>query len=208
MKLEKHEWRKLQGTLIVLVGVIIAVAALLAIAQYYRGLQQQAIKSQQNLLNSAKQRYLSSGIEKESITKNLPLYKELINEGFIGEERRLAWVEELRNQHLNKKLFTIKYNIGKQEPYKPTFINNYGDFLLNRSIMKLEFDMLHEEDLLNLTESLSNKSTGEFILRDCEISRLNNGAAVSNQLIANLHAKCEIDWLTLREPGNAQVIKP
>ena len=67
--------------------------------------------------------------------------------------------------------------------------------------MKLDLDMLHEGDILKLTESLSADNTAPFMLRDCEITRLNAGGALSNQLIANLHAQCELDWLTMREPA-------
>jgi hypothetical protein len=46
------------------------------------------------------------------------------------------------------------------------------------------------------------------MLRDCEINRLNAGGAISKQLIANLHAKCELDWLTLHEPATIQPATP
>ncbi|MDO9204776.1 MAG: hypothetical protein Q7T42_04785 [Methylotenera sp.] len=206
MKLDKQDWRKLQTTLIVLVAVVIVALVLIALAQNYSVQQEQAMQAQQNLLNSAKQRYQSSGIEKATIAEYLPQYQALINKGLVGEERRLEWVDELRTQHKNNKLFSIKYSIGLQEAYKPSFAPNLGGFVLNRSVMTLDLDMLHEEDILQLTEALSRKNKEVFMLRDCEITRLNAGGNLSNQLIANLHAKCELDWLTLREPAPIQVI--
>jgi hypothetical protein len=125
----------------------------------------------------------------------------LISKGFVGEEQRIAWVEHLREQHKTQKLFGIKYSISPQEKYTPAFAANLGGFTLNRSVMKLELDMLHEGDLLQLTEALSIENSAPFILRDCEMNRLNSGS----QLIANLHALCELDWLTLREPAAVQV---
>ncbi len=204
MKLEKQEWKKLQTPLITL-GLTIAITALLfTLAQTYSNTQEEALKNQQNQLNSARQRYQSSGAEKDMITEFLPKYQALINKGFIGEERRIEWVEELRVQHKSLKLFDIKYNIGPQEDYKPIFASNLGGFVLHRSIMKLELDMLHEGDILQLTESLSAKNITPFMLRDCEITRPNSSAALNKQLIANMHALCELDWLTLREPTNGQ----
>ena len=208
MQLDKQDWRKLQSTLIVLAAVIIAILALLVWVQNYSSQQEQAVKTQQNLLNSAKQRFQSSGIEKATITEYLPQYQSLIDKGFVGEERRLEWVSDLRAQHKNYKLFSIKYSIGLQEPFKPVFATNTGGFVLNRSIMSLDLDMLHEEDILQLTEGLSSKTGEVFMLRDCEITRLNAGGALSNQLIPNQHAKCELDWLTLREPAPIQVVTP
>ena len=208
MKLEKQDWQRLQVTISLLVVVVIAVIVLFALAQKFTSEQEKAMQQQQNLLNSARQRYQSSGIEKQIMTEYLPQYQALINKGLVGEERRLEWVDELRKQHQLNKLFSIKYSIGLQEPYKPSFVTNLGGFVLNRSIMTLDLDMLHEEDILQLTEGLSSKTGEVFMLRDCEITRLNAGGALSNQLIPNQHAKCELDWLTLREPAPIQTTAP
>ena len=205
MSLEKQDWQKLQTPLLILAAVIMAVISLFGAAQYFNQNQEAALQNQQSLLNAARQRYQLSGAEKDMITEYLPKYQMLISKGFIGEEQRIEWVEHLREQHKIQKLFGIKYSISPQEKYTPAFAANLGGFTLNRSVMKLELDMLHEGDLLQLAEALSAESSAPFILRDCEINRLNPGSQLSNQLIANLHALCELDWLTLREPAAVQV---
>jgi len=206
MKLEKKDWQTLQTPIFILAAVTAAVISLFTAAQYFNTNQEQALLNQQNQLNAARQRYQSSGAEKAMITEYLPRYQALIIKGFVGEERRIEWVEALREQHKNHKLFGIKYGISHQEKYTPVFAANLGGFTLNRSVMKLDLDMLHEGDLLQLTESLNTKNTAPFILRDCEITRLNPAGQISNQLIANLHAQCELDWLTLREPASIHEI--
>lgn len=208
MKLDKKDWQKLQAPLLVLAAVIAAVISLFASAQYFNANQQFVLQNQQNLLNAARQRYLSSGAEKAMITEYLPRYQALISKGFVGEERRIEWVEALREQHKNHKLFGIQYSISHQEKYTPAFVANLGGFALSRSVMKLDLDMLHEGDLLQLTESLNTQDNAPFILRDCEIVRLNLSGQMNNQLIANLHAQCELDWLTLREPAAIQTVVP
>ena len=201
MKLDSQDWLKLQTPLGMLGLVLMLIALMLAFAQNYNTAQEQLLQSQQNLLSAARQRYQSSGMEKETIKEYLPQYQALINKGFVGEERRIEWVEALREQHKSNKLFGIKYSISQQQEYKPSFAPSVGGFMLHRSIMKLDLDMLHEGDILKLTESLSAENTAPFMLRDCEITRLNASGALSNQLIANLHAQCELDWLTMREPA-------
>lgn len=208
MKLDKQDWLKLKTPLIVLGAVIVVTATLFVLAQTYTAGQELALKTQQNQLNAARQRYQSSGAEKDTIAEYLPQYQLLISKGFIGEERRIEWVEELRTQHKNHKLFGIQYNISQQTEYKPTFATSLGGFLLHRSVMKLDLDMLHEGDILQLTESFNAKNYAPFMLRDCEITRLNPAAAMSSQLIANLHVQCELDWFTMREPAGVQVVTP
>lgn len=205
MSLEKKDWQKLKAPLLILAVVTLAVISLFGAAYYFNQNQEIALQNQQNLLNSARQRYQLSGAEKDMIIDFLPKYQMLISKGFVGEEQRIEWVEHLRQQHKMQKLFSIKYSISPQEKYTPPFAANLGGFTMNRSVMKLELDMLHEGDLLRLTEALNAENSAPFILRDCEINRLNPGSQLSNQLTANMHALCELDWLTLREPAAAQV---
>lgn len=206
MKLEPKDWKKLQIPLAILSVVIVIVIACIVLAQQYKAEQQLALLKQQSELNAARQRYQSSGLEKDIITEYLPQYQVLINKGFVGEEHRIEWVESLREQHKKHKLFGIQYSIQQQEKYAPAFIPNLGGFTLNRSVMQFELDMLHEGDLLQLTESLGSANAAALILRDCEITRLNDNGVLSVQLIANLHAQCELDWLTLREPAPIQAV--
>ncbi len=206
MKLEKQDWQNLQTPLLILAAVIMAVVSLFSFAQYFNAKQKVALQNQQNQLNTARQRYLSSGAEKDMIVEYLPKYQALISKGFVGEEQRIEWVENLRGQHNKFKLFGIKYSISHQEKYTPAFAANLGGFSLNRSVMKLEFDMLHEGDLLQLTEALAAENSTPFMLRDCEINRLNSNSQFNNSLSANLHAQCELDWLTLREPATTQTL--
>ena len=205
MSLEKQDWQKLKAPLLILAAVTLAVIFLFGAAYYFNQNQEVALQNQQNLLNAARQRYQLSGAEKDMIIDYLPKYQMLISKGFVGEEQRIEWVEHLRQQHKTQKLFGIKYSISPQEKYTPAFAANLGGFTMNRSIMKLELDMLHEGDLLRLTEALSSENAAPFILRDCKVNRLNPGSQLSNQLTANMHALCELDWLTLREPAAAQV---
>lgn len=207
MKLTSKDWQELKAPLFILFGVLVGLALLIGFAHYYSQQQQKALENQKNQLNAARQHYLSSGSEKDIITEYLPKYQKLINKGFVGEEHRIEWVDELRSEHQQHKLFGIKYNISQQEEYKPTFALNLGGFALHRSVMKLELDMLHEGDILKLTESMAAKDTASFMLRDCEIVRLNN-STVFNQLIPNLHAQCDLDWLTIHEPASTQVQVP
>ena len=124
MKLESSDWKKLQTTLIILGVVIATILSCITLAHQYQVEQAQALLNQQNQLSAARQRYQSSGLEKEMITEFLPQYQALINKGFVGEERRIEWVENLRQQHKNHKRFGIKYSIKQQEKYTPAFATN------------------------------------------------------------------------------------
>ena len=170
MTLNQQDWRKLQTPILALGGALVLVGLLASLADQYRTKNEAALQMQQNLLSGARNKFQSSGQEKETIIQYLPTYNDLLAKGFIGEERRIEWIEQLRQLHAQHKLFSIDYQIGLQENYKPSFITNMGSFVLHRSTMKLNMDMLHEGDLLNLLDGLHEQAT-PFIVRDCEIKR-------------------------------------
>ena len=199
MTLTQQDWSKLRYPILALGGALVIVGLLVSLADQYRTKNETALQTQQNLLNQARQKFQSSGQEKETIMQYLPAYNDLLENGFIGEERRIEWVERLRQIHTQHKLFSIDYQIDLQEEYKPSFLPNLGTFALHRSVMKLNLGMLHEGDLLSLLDGLHEQTT-PFIVRDCEISRPVGAVVNTKSLASNLKAACEIDWLTLRDP--------
>jgi hypothetical protein len=201
MKISPQDWLRLRAPLLLLVVVLVGMGLLVFYSLQQKELANQALEAQTNQLNQARQRYLSSGQEKATIIQNLPHYQALIQKGFVGEEHRIEWVDALRQIHAQQKLFNINYNIGAQEEYHPSFINNMGGFKLYRSVMKLELSMLHEGDLLTLMQGLGEQQGAPFMVRQCELTRQN--AVIGSTFSPNLRADCELDWLTIREPQSA-----
>ena len=199
MSLTPQDWRKLRYPIIGLGAALVLVGLLVSFADQYRKENETALQTQQNLLNQARQKLQSSGLEKDTIMQYLPAYNALLASGFIGEERRIEWIEALRQIHAQNKLFSIDYSIGLQENFKPSFLPNLGNFRLNRSVMSLKLDMLHEGDILVLLDGMREQTT-PFIVRDCEIQRPIGAAINAKNVVANMQANCEIDWLTLRDP--------
>jgi hypothetical protein len=199
MTLTQKDWRKLRFPIIALGLAMIGVGLLASYADQYRTKKEAAMVSEDGLYRQARQKFESSGLEKETIIKYLPEYNELLSKGFIGEERRIEWIERLRQIHGQYNLFSIDYSIGQQEKYKPSFVQNIGSHVMNRSVMELRLDMLHEGDLINLLEDL-HENTPPFMVRDCEITRPIGAEVNTKKVVANLKATCEIDWITLRDP--------
>lgn len=204
MKLSQPDILKLRIPIILLGLALMLATALVWITETNKLQTQNRLKDQRNVLLQAEQRYQTSGQEKDTIIKYLPEYQHLIDIGFIGQEKRLEWVDSLRRIHKDNKLFNIDYSINPQEVYITTLISNLGTFVLNRSVMKIEMNMLHEGDLLTLIENLIADQASPFIVRDCELTR--TGAPKLNTFAPNMLSKCEIDWLTLREPTRTEAI--
>lgn len=201
MKLTSQDWKRLQPPLLVLGVVVCVVLLLLGYTGKQKDQAMQAMQAQQNQLAQAQGRFQTSGAEKDMIIQFMPKYLDLVRQGFIGEERRIEWIDDLRTINQQYKLFGITYSIGAQENYKPPFSLVTGAFELHRSAMKIETPLLHEGDLLTIVDALATRHLAPFLLRDCVISRI--GAKEKNKFVPNLHAGCEIDWLTVTEPPRA-----
>jgi hypothetical protein len=206
MNLTKQDWKKLRLPILTFFVSLLLAGLLVNWADGYRNENAEALRLEQTHYNQARQKFQQSGQEKQTIEQYLPIYNKMLSEGFIGEERRIEWIEKLRQVHSEHKLFSIDYQIGKQENYKPNFIPDIGNFVLHRSVMKISLGMLHEGDLLNLLDGLYEQTT-PFIVRECEIVRPSGLPINTKALATNLKADCQIDWLTLRDPQLGGIAK-
>lgn len=198
MNLTPEVFRKLQMHLLNLLAAIVLAWLITSAASNHEAKATETLQQQNAELEKARQQNQASGSEKENIIKYLPLYQDLIKRGFIGEEQRVDWVSDLRNISQRNKLFGVSYDIAAQEEYKPKFPVIAGSFKLHRSVMKLSFPLLHENDLLTPFEALPGEINTPFMLRDCTVTRAIK--EMRGKFEPNLSATCEIDWLTMEEP--------
>ncbi len=201
-KLNKQDWQKLHRPLVTFILVLAVVVGLLCWVNIQMTHAEQMLQIQKNQLQQARSKFQASGLEKQIIIEALPQYQQLINRGFVGEEQRSAWTDALSQTRQQYKLFNIDYKIGPQEVYLPDFLPDLGGLILQRSVMTLDFLMLHEADMQSVIYGLQRYQTTPFMLRDCTMTRLNSALELStavNALTPNLQTKCTLDWLTLRE---------
>ena len=133
--------------------------------------------------------------EEQELREKFARYQNIEARGYIGGERRLDWVEQIRKIKTNRKLLDIQYEL---EPQKVLESNSSGyDFMA--STMKLQMQLLHEEDLLNfLTDIRDNIRAFTSVKSSNVVRRTIQGSP------AQLTANCSIDWITLREKSLVQ----
>lgn len=202
MNLNSKDRKRLQRPLILLMAVLILMIAFAYYAYAFCQTQLQAAQTQQMQLLAMRAKLQTSEAEKNEIDIFLPKYESLINQGFIGEERRQAWVTALGDIQKTHQLFKINYELGPLETIQPTYLADFSPFILHQSTMKINFDLLHEGDLLTFTEALASKNLAARLLKSCVIIHANQ----QNTTQTRLSAQCEIDWLTLTEPSQIQSV--
>ncbi len=169
---------------------------------HYRQQQAQALAIQKSSLELAHQALKKVKNDLAVLAEYGPHYAILLDranrhEGLLNPTNNQAWISQLQAQQKNLQLFNIAYSMDFTQPSKPTFIRAYANLPVRLSAISLDFDMLHEEDLLQLTDALAADQSAVTIWRNCEITRLHPGPWSSNQLKANLHSKCQLDSLSM-----------
>jgi len=188
------ELKALRGPLLVLVLVLAAAGAAIYYSNVLRGQSQTVLVQQQNQLREARTRMQRSGDEKAIIVQYVDKYRQLENSGFIGDEQRINWLAALRNANERTDLFGINYEIAIQQPYPYAADLNPGQISLKQSLMKLDFRILHEGDLLRFFDALRAQNSGLFHLERCVMRRTEDGGPLRYQ--PNLTAVCQLAWIT------------
>ncbi len=194
--MKPSDLRALRMPLVVLVAVLLVSGALVFYSKLLVDASNQLLNQQQNQLREARIRYQKSGDERELINHYLDDYLRLQKQGFIGTEQRINWLDGLRVANQQAELFGVEYQIGAQHPYTFTAEYNPDNLALQQSQMKLNFRLLHEDDLMRFFNILSTKNVGLFHLDQCKLERADsNATAIRFQ--PNLRAECNLTWITL-----------
>ena len=192
------ELRALQTPLIVLILVIGLAAGIIYQLDQSLTRAKRSLAQQQSQLREARTRLQKSGDEKQLIVRHLGSYQSLERLGFVGEEQRLNWLEGSRQSNQQAQLYGIQYNIGAQQTYPYAGELDAGQLGVHQSVMRLNFQLLHEADLLRFFRALATQQAGFFSVDQCSMERLESSNGVRVNLQANLRAECDIAWITLK----------
>jgi hypothetical protein len=157
---------------------------------------QQRLTAQQALLREARLRVQKSGDEQDIILRYQNRYRTLLKTGFIGDEQRINWLDALRVVNQKAGLFGVSYQIAPQQPYVFSSELSPGPISVRQSVMKLRFALLHEGDLTQFFELLSQQNSGIYVPELCTIQRTPGSPTMRYQ--PNLVAECELSWLTVK----------
>jgi len=163
---------------------------------------QQQLTAQQTQAREARMRVQKSGDEQDIIVRYQDAYRKLLQAGFVGDERRINWLDALRVVNQEAELFGISYQITPQQPYVFASELTPDPMSVRQSVMKLRFALLHEGDLPRFFELLSQQNAGVYVPELCTMQRTPGNPAMRFQ--PNLMADCEISWITVKPTSGAE----
>ena len=192
------------------------------------------LQAQASIKAQAQTRLKNSDQERAEIDKNIPLLRQLESQGIFGEEKRLEWIEQLRAIEKRWAGVKLKYDFSIQNPLRdtnevagaPTGLTpgqttapvllpsgepaqSFGVF---QTEMKLTLKVLHEGDVLAITEELKAANLGRFTIKKCSFKRPGSGAGNSNASLvggqsgattnfvigAPLDVECLLTWVSMK----------
>ena len=189
------EWRALRGSaaLLVLALVLGGVVAGGAIRLHDQAVRE--FTAQQARLGSIRSRYAAIDEQRRLIEAWLPAFRELQAEGIIGDERRLAWIETLREAAAHLGLPSLRYRIERRAPYKAGPDIATGALRPFSTVVHLEAGLLHEGDLVGLLGEIATRGVGLHRVERCDVRRAAPTFVMRSGAV-NLAAECDLRWIT------------
>lgn len=181
--------------------IIFCVLLLFSVVFYFGGVQYKEIESDnftqsKNNLSRSHSELNKLSTEIKLIETYLKNYKELHNNAFIGEERRLSWIESMKKANEEIKLPKFNYTIHAQEEYIRPGLKQTKKVKAASSKMDIYLGVLHEEDVFKVFELLDANVQSYFNVESCDfykgkISELKVDAE-------NLSVHCVLNWVHLK----------
>jgi len=145
----------------------------------------------------AQTRLARANEEEREIKASLQQYQALAARGFMGEEKRLDWVDTITAIKNERRLFNITYSIEPQKLLDYPGLGASSGVYFMTSRVRTNLQLLHEEDLLNVIDDLTKRSRSYLSVRSCDIQRISR-AGVGTTLAPRLQADCIFDLITIR----------
>ena len=194
MKFNLRDLSKLQWHALLAILLLIAAGALGYWSQQRAHLANTERATAENQLQQIDKRLRQVRTEEQEIKQRTSLFQQLEKSGMTGEEKRLEWIELLRDLQRQLRLPGMNYEFGPQLTLEKV---DGAAFAYHSSHLRIKLHLLHEEDLLNFLEQLQQRAKSMVLVRSCRVSR----STASNDPgagLAQLSAECDMEWVTLR----------
>jgi len=140
------------------------------------------------------QRLGQARAEEQELKERARLFQRLQQSGIAGPERRLEWIELLRDLQYRLRIPGLNYEFGARQPLTP----GGGDTVYFASPMRMQLRLVHEEDLLRILANLQSEAKALVLIRQCTLAPLGERGPAND--LAQLSAECNLRWVTIDRP--------
>lgn len=199
LRLRRADLLRLRQVLLLAVGCLLIAGTALLLSSRYLTQEEQARQQASRERQTAEQRLHQSSSEGETVRRNAELFNRLFEQGLLGPEHRLDWVELIRSIQSRLKLSEVDYEFQAQVPLdeKNAPAASGKRYAFYNSRMKLRLKLVQENDIVQFLSLLQGEARALVRVQGCKLSRMN--ATASPNALEQLQAECELDWITARQ---------
>jgi len=197
-----HILLKSQKEIFMLLLVLAISVISVVVSQVVWSSSKETMQSAQSDLDYARERYYTAIDRKRMLALYEKKYQSLINNGVVGDEKRLNWVNVIESATVRFKIPYLKYRIEKRKEVSSKYLNSrYPDIKLFKSPMIFEMQLLHEGDLFSVINYIDKEAKGLFDIQSCSISRnhSNTVSLLDSTTGKNFTALCRLNWYTMQQ---------
>jgi len=196
MKFSTKDLPHIRGLLIMLALALIIGAVVVYISDGVLAEAHQAKIVADREWSEARSKLERTKNEQEDLQGYYHQYQALVEQNVIGQERRLDWIEAIEKIRNQLNIFSVKYKLEPQETLNLGTNSLGNSFDLYQSNMTLNFSLLHEGQLLDFFDALT-ETKGMYLLESCSLTR--NDVVRQLRFTPNIQAECSLGWITLNE---------
>ena len=191
----EFDWATLRGPIVLFALALALGGAAAGSAVRFHDETVRDYERQKGRLESIRSRYRTIDEQRRLIETWLPAFRDLQTAGIVGEERRLAWIETLREVAAQVQLPSLRYRIERRTAYEAGLALD-GVYRPFSTVVRIEAGLLHEGDLERLIRELAVRGAGLHRIERCDVHRAGPSFVMRPGAI-NLSAKCDLRWITL-----------
>jgi hypothetical protein len=203
MKLE-IDWTYLRFPLLLLAAAAALAVALYLVGDWWSKNRGEDYRADRSGLRESYSDYRQALEEQQLMETYRKEFERLTTGGVIGEENRLTWVETIRDTNRILKLPEFQYAIEPQHPFARPGLERVRNIERRSSSMTLDLGLIHEGDLFAVFEGLRAGAKGLYSIESCELNRKTPWDKQPTASVANLTARCSLEWLTVGISDGAQ----
>ncbi|MFM9966978.1 MAG: hypothetical protein ACKVQK_01045 [Burkholderiales bacterium] len=137
--------------------------------------------------------------EEREIKENMLWYARMVSRGMLDQENRLDLIDSIAKIKTARKLYEIRYNMDSQKPLGYPGIKPAGNMDLVASRMKLDMQLLHEEDLLKFLKDLETAALSHVSVRRCTLDKIDRGPTQALAAVPRINSTCDIDLVAVKQ---------
>lgn len=199
MKFSRTDWPLIKVGVLIFLITLGGGGAVIWLSENYLQNAHANQQSSQRQLNEARMQLANAQEDRENMQSYTAEYNTLLNRNILNANQRLDWIEGLEKIRRQNYVLDFKYTISPQQNFAPNPPLDNGNFDLKQSGMALQFDLLHEGQLINFFNALHTQVKGRFILEQCTLERQSTSLDNSLNATTQLKASCAGGWLALKD---------